>query len=119
MSDFNIEFSQHGKIVIAKTFGYLDDFGGSIFRERCEEFIDKGNYFFVFNMENTPVINSTGLSTLLDILVKIADYNEGKVAITGLSKLTQTALQMTGVLTLCSVYTSEEEAVNALVTAAE
>jgi anti-anti-sigma factor len=118
MSDFNVEIIQNGKVTVVKTQGYLDDIGGKVFREKCGELIDKGQFFFVFNLEQTPVINSTGLSTLLDIMVQIIDYNEGEVAITGLSKLTQTALQMTGVMTLCEAYPSEEEAVTAISEAA-
>ncbi len=118
MSDFNVEINQNGKVTVVKTQGYLDDIGGKVFRERCLELINNGQFFFVFNLEKTPVINSTGLSTLLDIMVQIIDYNEGEVAITGLSRLTQTALQMTGVMTLCEAYPSEEEAVLAISQAA-
>ncbi len=114
MSDFTIEFASSGKVTIVRTQGYLDDSGGKVFRDKCTELIDKGNVYFVINLEKTPVINSTGLSTLLDIMVQIIDYNGGQVAITGLSKLTQTALQMTGVLTLCDAYLSEAEAVSAI-----
>lgn len=114
MSDFNVEIVATGKVTVVRTQGYLDDLGGKVFRDRCAELIDKGNIYFVFNLEKTPVINSTGLSTLLDIMVQIIDYNEGEVAITGLSKLTQTALQMTGVLTLCDSYPTEAEAVSAI-----
>ncbi len=114
MSDFKIESTTSGKVTIVRTQGYLDDQGGKVFKEKCTELIDKGNTHFVFNLEKTPVINSTGLSTLLDIMVQIIDYNDGQVAICGLSKLTQTALQMTGVLTLCDAYPAEAEAVSAI-----
>jgi len=118
MSEFNVEIIQNGKVSVVRTQGYLDDIGGKVFRDRCNEIINKGQFFFVFNLEKTPVINSTGLSTLLDIMVQIIDYNEGEVAITGLSKLTQTALQMTGVMTLCESYPTEQEAVAAISEAA-
>lgn len=118
MSEFNIEILHSGRVTVVKTQGYLDDAGGKIFRDRCVELIDKGNVHFVFDLEKTPVINSTGLSTLLDIMVQIIDYNEGEVAITGLSKLTQTALQMTGVLTLCESYATLQEAIDAIAASA-
>jgi anti-anti-sigma factor len=114
MADFNLEIEQSGKVTVIRTIGYLDDSGGKVFKEKCTELIDKGNNFFVFNLEKTPVINSTGLSTLLDVMVQIIDYNDGEVAITGLSKLTQTALQMTGVLTLCDAFQTEVEAIGAV-----
>jgi anti-anti-sigma factor len=118
MSDFTIEIKQTGKVTIVKTHGYLDDIGGKVFRDRCTELIDKGNIHFVIELDKTPVINSTGLSTLLDVMVQIIDYNDGVVAITGLSKLTQTALQMTGVLTLCDAYATESEAIEAVASVA-
>lgn len=118
MSEFNVETQLTGKVTVVRTQGYLDDVGGKVFRDKCTELIDKGNIYFVFNLEKTPVINSTGLSTLLDVMVQIIDYNEGEVAITGLSKLTQTALQMTGVLTLCDSYQTEAEAVGAIAVSA-
>lgn len=114
MSEFNIEIVQSDKVLVVRTEGYLDDAGGKVFKEKCTELIDKGNNLFVFNLEKTPVINSTGLSTLLDVMVQIIDYNDGEVAITGLSKLTQTALQMTGVLTLCDAFPTEVEAIGAV-----
>lgn len=114
MSEFNIDVEELNKVMVVRTSGYLDDGGGKIFGDKLEELISKGNIYYVFNLAQTPVINSTGLSTLLDVMVQIIDYNDGEVSITGLSKLTETALQMTGVLTLCDSYTTEEEAVAAV-----
>lgn len=118
MSEFIIETKQIGKVTVVKTQGYLDDHGGKILRDKCTDLINKGNFFFVFDLEKTPVINSTGLSTLLDVMVQIVDYNEGAVGISGLSKLTHTALQMTGVLTLGDAFQTEQEAVEAIAEAA-
>lgn len=118
MSEFNVNISNQDNVIVVRTEGYLDDAGGQVFRQRCMELIDKGNIYFVFNLAGTPVINSTGLSTLLDIMVQIIDYNEGEVAICGLSNITTTALKMTGVLTLCESYPTEEEAVKVIKEAA-
>ncbi len=114
MSDFNAEIIKKDNIVVVKTHGYLDDAGGQILRQKCVDLIDNGNIYFVFNLQGTPVINSTGLSMILDILVQIIDYSEGEAAICGLSSLTETALKMTGVLTLCESYPTEEAAIEAI-----
>ena len=118
MGQFNINVNKTGKVAVITTEGYLDDAGGKIFNEKCTEIIESGTVFLVFNLEKTPVINSTGLSTMLDIMVQVIDYNEGEVAICGLSQLTKTALQMTGVLTLAEAYTTEAEAIAAMTEAA-
>ena len=112
MSEFNIETKEVNKVLVVRTFGYLDDTGGKIFGEEIEKLIAKGYTYYVFNLAKTPVINSTGLSTLLDTMVQIIDYNDGEVVITGLTKLTETALRMTGVLTMCEHRSTEEEAID-------
>lgn len=114
MAEFKIESAQQGPVLILRTTGYLDEPGGIALRDTCEKALTAGHLRYVLNLTGTPVINSTGLSMLLDLMVKIIDYNDGKVALTGLSKLTKTALQMTGVLNLCQHYPTEAEAVAAL-----
>ncbi|MBF0545888.1 MAG: STAS domain-containing protein [Candidatus Riflebacteria bacterium] len=99
---------------ILRTQGYLDDRGGEIFKTSCEEVLSAGSILFVFNFKGTPVINSTGLSMLLEMIVKIIDYKNGKVAFAGLSKITKAALQMAGVLTLVDEFETEELAASAI-----
>lgn len=113
MAEFKIESAQEGNVLIFRTQGYLDEQGGVALKDACEKALAAGNLRYVLNLTGTPVINSTGLSMLLDLMVKIIDYNDGKVALTGLSKLTRTALQMTGVLNLCQNFPTEKEAVTA------
>ena len=114
MSEFSTDITTKDNIIVVKTHGYLDDAGGQVLRQKCVDLIDKGNIYFVFNLQDTPVINSTCLSIILDVLVQIIDYSEGEAAICGLSSLTETALKMTGVLTLCESYPSEDEAIQAI-----
>lgn len=114
MVEFKIDTEKKDGLVIIRIEGYLDDQGGKALVEVCERCLSEGQSTFVFNLSGTPVINSTGLSMLLDMVVKIIDYNDGRVAISGLTKLTKTALQMTGVLTLCKDFAREEEAVASL-----
>jgi anti-anti-sigma factor len=114
MAEFTMNIETQGTVVIVRTCGYLDDAGGATLKETCEKLLGQGRAAFVFNLAQTPVINSTGLSMLLDLMVKIIDYHDGQVALTGLTKLTRTALQMTGVLTLGQSCETEAEAVSAV-----
>ncbi len=114
MSEFYTDITSNNNVIVVKTHGYLDDAGGQILRQKCVDLIDKGSIYFVFDLKDTPVINSTGLSIILDIIIQILDYNDGEVAVCGLTSLTETALKMTGVLTLCDSYPTEDEAVQAI-----
>lgn len=111
MNDMKIETVTQGEVTIIRTQGYLDDLYGKQLKGICEKLIEAGRNRFVFNLAGTPAINSTGLSMILDVAVKVIDYNDGKVGLTGLTKLTRTALQMTGLLTLCTAFETEQEAV--------
>ncbi|HNW35941.1 MAG TPA: STAS domain-containing protein [Candidatus Ozemobacteraceae bacterium] len=114
MAEFKITTETKGEVTVVRTLGYLDDEGGKQVKEFCEQLLEAGKNRFVLNLAGTPVINSTGLSMVLDIVVKTIDYHDGKVAVTGLTKLTRTALQMTGVLTLCPAFETEQESIEAV-----
>jgi anti-anti-sigma factor len=111
MSEFNISMVKDGDIAIFRITGYFNDLAGQEFKNQCQKVLDGGTILYVLNMKDTPVINSTGLSMLLDIVVNVIDYNDGKVALAGLSNLTRNALRMTGVLSLCQEFPTEAEAV--------
>jgi len=114
MAEFKITTETQGETTVIRTQGYLDDDGGKQVKELCEQLLEAGRNRFLLNLAGTPVINSTGLSMVLDIVVKTIDYHDGKIALTGLTKLTRTALQMTGVLTLCQAFETEQEAIMAI-----
>jgi anti-anti-sigma factor len=114
MGEFKIDTAKDGDVFICRTKGYLDDLSGKKLKELCEGLIATGTNLFIFNLQETPVINSTGLSMLLDLVVNIIDYNDGKVGVVGLTNLTKNALRMTGVLTLCQDFPTEAEALTAL-----
>lgn len=114
MAEFKIETAKEGNICVCRCHGYLDEVGGRALKDSCDKEVAAGMVLFVVNLKDTPVINSTGLSMLLDLVVNIIDYNDGKVGIVGLTNLTRNALRMTGVLTLCKEFQTEAEALTAL-----
>ena len=114
MAEQKVESAQQGSVQIYRIFGYFDDTIGKNLHETCNKAITAGTLNYVFNLAGSPVINSPGLSMLLDLVVNIIDYNDGKVALAGLNNLTRNALRMTGVLTLCKEYPTEPEAIASL-----
>lgn len=110
MSDFNISTAESGQFFIIRTNGYLNENTGQLLKQTCDEALSKGKTKIIFNFSSTPIINSTALSMLLEIIVQIVDYNDGVAVVVGLSKLVKTAFQMTGLLSLCKYYETEEDA---------
>ena len=114
MSAFSIESEKQRDILLVQTHGYLDDVGGDALKKLCDTALESGTSKFLIDLSDTPVINSTGLSLLLDIVVQVIDYHDGRVGLIGMTKLTRTALQMTGVLTLCEEFATVAEGTTSL-----
>ncbi|MBF0409194.1 MAG: STAS domain-containing protein [Candidatus Riflebacteria bacterium] len=111
MPEIIIEQIKSGTTEIFRINGYLDETGGDKLKLLCEKAISDGRKNFLFNFQNTPVINSSGLAMFLEIAVKIIDYKSGKISVTGLSKITKTAFHMIGLLELVSEYETEEQGI--------
>ena len=71
MSDFNLNVREEGSVVIIETTGYLNNVGGEKISEVCYEKMDGGKKHFLLNMENSKVVNSIGVSILIEIIEKL------------------------------------------------
>ncbi len=114
MAEQKLEVSVSGNVTVYRLGGYFDDTAGKALKDICEKSISEGKILYVFDLKGVPVINSPGLSALLDLVVQVIDYNDGKVAVSGLNNLTRNALRMTGVLTLCKEFPGEAEAIQSI-----
>ena len=75
MPDFNISVREHGEIIIIDTDGYLNNVGGEIIASECYSQIEKGKKSFVLNLEKSPVVNSIGVSIIIEIIEKLQDVD--------------------------------------------
>ncbi|MBI3039510.1 STAS domain-containing protein [bacterium] len=114
MVEQKLEVSQSGDVTIYRLGGYFEDTAGKALKEVCKKGLSEGKILYVFDFKGVPVVNSPGLSAILDLVVQVIDYNDGKVAISGLNNLTRNALRMTGVLALCKEFPAEAEAIQSI-----
>jgi len=75
--------------------------------------IAAGRRGFVLNLENVGVIDSCGLAVLISVK-KLVDGNDGRLALSNLSALTERLFALTRLHRAFDVYPTEEEAVAAL-----
>ena len=78
MSDFNVDISREGDIVIIKTSGYLNNVGGEKISEVCNTEINNGCKKFLLDLEDSKVVNSIGVSILIEIIERLQDI-DGKL----------------------------------------
>ena len=80
-TDFNLVSELHDKTLVIKTEGYINNGGG----ERIVQEFSKHNDInkLILNLENSKVVNSMGISHLIEVIEKLTQTN-GKIIFTNL-----------------------------------
>ena len=78
MADFSLDVKDEGDVVIIETTGYLNNVGGEKISEACYEKMENGKKLFLLDLENSKVVNSIGVSILIEIIEKLQDV-DGKL----------------------------------------
>jgi anti-sigma B factor antagonist len=109
MSDFSLTVKEEGNVVIIQTTGYLNNVGGEKISEVCYEMIDKGKSLFLLDLSGSKVVNSIGVSILIEIIEKLQDV-DGKLGYFNLAPIVEKTFNIMGLTKYSTVYSSEEEA---------
>ena len=113
MSDFNLEIREENEIIIIKTSGYLNNVGGEKISETCYAEIDKGKKYFLLDLENSKVVNSIGVSILIEIIEKLQEI-DGKLGYFNLAPIVAKTFKIMGISSYSELYDSEDEALTGI-----
>lgn len=113
MSDFITSVKDNNSIVIIETNGYLNNVGGEAVSAVVYEKITQGQTKFLINMAGTKIVNSIGVSILIEIIEKLQEVN-GKIGYYNLAPIVAKTFNIMGLTKYSSVFESEEAAVNEL-----
>jgi anti-anti-sigma factor len=113
MSDFNLEVRKEGEVVVIKTSGYLNNVGGEKISEVCYKEMENKSKFFLLDLENTKVVNSIGVSILIEIIEKLQDV-DGKLGYYNLAPIVEKTFNIMGLTKYSSVFNSETEALEGI-----
>ena len=113
MSDFNLEIHEENEIIIIKTSGYLNNVGGEKISEACYAEIDKGKKYFLLDLENSKVVNSIGVSILIEIIEKLQEI-DGKLGYFNLAPIVAKTFKIMGISSYSELYESEDEALTGI-----
>ena len=108
MSDFSLNVREEGDVVIIETAGYLNNVGGEKVSEACYEKMETGKKLFLINLENSKVVNSIGVSILIEIIEKLQDVG-GKLGYYNLAPIVEKTFNIMGLTKYSTVYYSEAE----------
>lgn len=113
---FRVSESTEGAVVVLRTEGYVNNLGGEEIANRCYRFMEQGHRHFVINLAGSKVVNSIGISILIEIIEKIIE-TKGLLAFCGLTPTIAKTFHIMGLAQYSTLHDSEEHAVSTLATA--
>lgn len=98
---------------ILYTKGYINNVGGEEIANRAYELMDQGVRTLLLNLRETKIVNSIGISILIEVIEKMND-RQGKIAFCCLTPVIQKTFQIMGLAQYAQIFTSEEDALSQL-----
>src|SRR6185436_15423899 len=98
---------------IMYTKGYINNVGGEEIANRAYELMDDGVRTLLLNLRETKIVNSIGISILIEIIEKMIDKG-GRIAFCCLTPVIHKTFQIMGLANYASIFTDEEAALKEL-----
>jgi len=89
--------------------GYINNEGGQAIADAATGLMDQGCNTLLIDLEGTRIINSIGVSILLEILEKLMD-EKGKLAFCNLTPTISKTFEIMGLVQYAAVYPDQEAA---------
>jgi len=106
-----VERRPNGAVLYTK--GYINNVGGEEIANRSYELLDEGVTILLLNLRETKIVNSIGISILIEIIEKMME-NGGRLGFCCLTPVIQKTFQIMGLAQYASIYPDEETAVRDL-----
>jgi len=109
---FRVETVRNGSVAVLRTDGYINREGGEEIERRVAELLDAGISRIVLNLEKTKIVNSIGISILIEVLEKMLE-RKGALAFCRLTPTIDKTFRIMGLAQYASIHTTEDEALAA------
>ena len=108
-----IRVRREGIIAVIQAPGYINKDGGEQVAAVCDGLIEEGVITLVLNLEQCNMVNSVGVSYLIEVLEKVTEAG-GKMAFNSAARTVAKTLQIMGLLQKASLHDTEADAVAAM-----
>lgn len=107
---FDILIRAEQEYAVLETAGYLNDALGEQLSKKAQELIEKGYIQLVINLDNTALINSIGISILIEI-IEALEEREGTLNFCGLSATQERTFRMMAIAKYAGIFPDEKTAI--------
>jgi anti-anti-sigma factor len=104
-----VSSERRGDVAILWTDGYINNQGGEEIAREAYAHLGQGARALVLNLEKTRIVNSIGISILIEVLEKVMD-SKGVLAFCGLTPTIDKTFRIMGLAQYARIYPSQEEA---------
>lgn len=108
-TDFNLISELHDKTLVIKTEGYINSSGGERIVKEFEKHTDVNK--LILNLENSKVVNSIGISHLIEVIEKL-NQTDGKLVFTNLDPTIEKTFSIMGLFQFAEKADTVESALN-------
>ena len=104
---------RRGDVAILSTDGYINNQGGEEIAKEAYSELDRGARALVMNLEKTRIVNSIGISILIEVLEKVME-RKAVLAFCGLTPTIDKTFRIMGLAQYAAIYPTEEDALRAV-----
>jgi len=112
-SEFNLTSQVKDNALIVNTSGYINNVGGQKILEEFNSHFNNGTFNIILNLEQSKVVNSIGISYLIEVIEKLNSSN-GKLIFTNLDPSIEKTFTIMGLFQFAEKANNIEEAINKL-----
>ena len=100
-------------LAVIYTEGYINNQGGEEIAREAFKLIDDGQKTLLLNLAGTKIVNSIGISILIEIIEKMLEI-DGRLAFCSLTPTIEKTFHIMGLTQYASIFPDEESAVGDL-----
>jgi anti-anti-sigma factor len=104
---------RRGDVAVLFTDGYINNQGGEEIAREAYSQLEAGARALVMNLEKTRIVNSIGISILIEVLERVMD-RKGVLAFCGLTPTIDKTFRIMGLAQYATIYPTQEEALQAV-----
>lgn len=110
----NLSVDRRGPLAVLYTEGYINNQGGEKIARQAYELIDQGYRVLLLNLAGTKIVNSIGISILIEIIEKMLEI-EGRLAFCNLTPTIEKTFHIMGLAQYAGIFPDEAAALTELV----
>lgn len=107
--ELKVSVERRGDGAILYTKGYINNVGGEEIAQQAYKLIDEGVTKLLLNLRETKIVNSIGISILIEIIEKMQEKN-GRLAFCCLTPVIEKTFQIMGLAQYAKIYPDETAA---------